>query len=217
MPELHKSGEFNSIKISKGVYAALVTCTDIVDLSNYPGRPGEINKRNDGTPYELAIEVKYQREDGQEWSTRFYGNFEKDKVTGKIRGWQPFANGVQDFFETMIGDLTEVGNLLNEDYSISQALIERVKGVKFYRISYVSGFSKKDSSKAAYKDFNRIFLEGTSIETMQEAWARVALRMKTYLPDVVDELAKNKETEDTSFNYGANIEESTGDEEAFEL
>lgn len=216
MPTLDKSGEFNSIKISKGVFASLGTVTKITDLSNYPGSNKPLNKRNDGTPFELCIEVEYEREDGEKWNTRFFGEFKKDTISGKVKGWKAFGNGVQNFFETMIGDLESVGNMLNDDYSIGSSLVGACIGKKFYRISYIAGM--KDDGKGRWKDFNQIFMEGTTIEQMQEAWAKVASKMKTYLPDVIDEIERMKNEESASFNYGANVEPSAdGTEEEFEL
>lgn len=221
MPQLDKAGDFNSIKLAKGVYASLVTISKIEDLSNYPGRQGELNKRNDGEPYELCIKVYYEREDGEDWSTMFWGNFKKDKVTGKIQGWKAFGNGVQDFFETMYGNLEEVGNRLNDDWSISATLTEPLIGRKFYRISYISGI--KDDNKGRYKDFYKIFTDDTTIETMQNVWAQASVKMKSYAPDAADELERMKEEEGTSFNYGANEEvdpeysATPEDDEEFEL
>jgi len=53
---------------------------------------------------------------------------------------------------------------------------------------------------------------------MQEAWARVALKMKSYLPDVIDEIRAKKEESDTGFDYGANASEKPEEnDEEFEL
>lgn len=213
MPELEHSGEFNSIKIAKGVYASLGTITKITDLSNHPDLKRPINRRNDGEPYQLCIEVEYEREDGAKWNSRFFGDYKTDTVTGKVKGWKAFANGVQSFFETMYGDLQEVGNLLNDNYTIGPKLIEPLIGRKFYRISYINGI--KDDGKGRYKDWNQIFLEGTTIEQMQDAWAKASIRMKSYVPDAIDEIERAKG--DTDFKYGANVEPTTEADEEFEL
>lgn len=213
MPKLEHSGEFNSIKIAKGVYASLGTITKITDLSNHPNLKRKQNLRNDGTPLQLCIEVEYEREDGAKWNTRFFGDYLTDTVTGKVKGWKAFANGVQSFFETMYGSLEEVGNLLNEDYTIGSTLIEPLIGRKFYRISYINGI--KDDGKGRYKDWNQIFLEGATIEEMQDVWAKASIRMKSYVPDAIDEIEKSKG--DTDFKYGANAEPEATTEEEFEL
>ncbi len=91
-------------------------------------------------------------------------------------------------------------------------LFERVVGTEFYRVSYVSGM-KQDGLKARYRDWNRIFLKDATVEEMQDAWARTVVKMKSYTPDVIDEVQATKESEDTSFNHGANVTNS----EEFEL
>lgn len=230
MPKLDNAGESNSIKLSKGVYASLGTITGVTDYSvhpHYPNRKPLLKKDGSpvtgkgGKPLELCLEVKYEREDGQEWTTAFYGNYKVDAVTGRIKGWNAFGNGVQDFLDKLLGrEVLE--NTLNEDYSIPQSLLDMLIGKSFYRISYISGFNAKDSSKGAYKDFNQIFLPDATIEEMQKAWASSAPYLTTYKPDVVDELEKmreEKENGDTSFGYGANDPsvEDTQDNEEFEL
>lgn len=219
MPKLDKPGDFgNSLKLAKGVYASLVTIVDIIDLSNYPGTIGEPNKRNDGTPFDLCVEVKYKRDDGEDWSTRFWGDFKKDEVTGRIKGWKVFANGVYEFFVTMLGSHELLESILNDDWSISRAMLDLPRGKKFYRISYIAGM-KEAEGKGRWKDFNRIFLEGTTIEQMQNVWAEIAPKMKSYRPDVIDELERMKEDKDTKFDFGANISQNeninplTGEEE----
>lgn len=217
---MDKPGEFNSIKLSKGVYAALVTISEIKDLSNYPGQTTPPNLRNDGTPYQLCIEVKYEREDGQDWSTRFYGDYLEDTVTGKIQKWKTFANGIYEFFKTMYGSHEEVENRVNDDWSIGELLTKPLIGRKFYRVSYISGL--KDDSKGKYKDFNRIFLEDATIEQMQDVWSTVAPKMKTYTPEAVDEIEKMRDEQATSFPHGANVEATESemlnkDDEEFEL
>lgn len=217
MPKLDQAGEFNSIKLAKGVYASLVTIAKITDLSNHPDLNRPKNLRNDGTEYQICIEVGYQRDDGQDWSTRFYGDWKADPVTGKIKGWNAFANGVQDFFATMYGDIEEVGNRLNDNYTIGENITKPLIGRKFYRISYISGL--KDDGKGRYKDWNKIFLEDATIEDMQNAWARVSVKMKSYTPEAVDEIEKMKDKEATSFPYGANDPDQrvSDTEEEFEL
>jgi len=228
MPKLDDKNESSSIKISKGVYASLGTITGVTDYSvhpHYPDRKPLMKK--DGTevtgkggkPLELCLEIKYQREDGQDWTTAFYGNYKIDAVTGKIKGWNAFGNGVQDFFDKLIGR-EALENGLNDDYSIPQALLNLLIGKSFYRISYISGFNHKDPSKGAYKDFNQVFLPDTPIEEMQQVWASSAPYLTTYKPDVVDELERLREEnkQDTSFGYGANTEEpSVETNEEFEL
>ena len=217
MVKLNKSGEFNSLKLAKGVYAALGTITEITDLSNHPKDAAPINLRNDGTPLEICIDVEYERDDGARWNTRFWGNYKKDKVTGNIIGWDGFNNGVQNFFETILGDLESVGKLINDDWSMTKELFEEVIGTEFYRVSYVSGM-KEGTAKAKYKDWNRIFLKDATVEEMQEAWARVSIKMKSYTPDVIDEVEAARETENTDFNYGANATDAATDKsEEFEL
>ena len=219
MPQLDKPGEFNSIKLAKGVYASLVTIAKITDLSNHPDFKRPENRRTDGEPYQLCIEVGYQRDDGADWSTRFYGNWKADAVTGKIKGWSTFGNGVYSFFTLLLGSHEELETRLNDNYTISQLMIEPLIGRKFYRISYINGI--KDDGKGRYKDWNQIFLEDATIENMQNIWARASVKMKSYTPDAVDELERMKPTEDTKFNYGANvekdIEQSVLPEEEFEL
>jgi len=213
--ELDKSGgEFNSIKIAKGVYASLGTISKITDMSNHPDLKREVFRRNDGEPFQLCIEVEYEREDGAKWSTRFFGDWKQDTVTGKIKGWKAFANGVQAFFEKFYGDEKEVGKLLNDNWTIGPNIIDPLIGRKFYRISYINGI--KDDGKGRYKDWNQIFLEDATIEEMQDAWAKISIRMKSYVPDAVDELEKMKENTDTSFDYGANTV-TKEEEEEFEL
>jgi len=228
MPKLDNAGESNSIKLSKGVYASLVTIIGITDYSvhpHYPNRKPLLKK--DGTPVtgkggkplELCLEVKYEREDGQEWTIAFYGNYKIDAVTGKIKGWNAFNNGVQDFFDKLIGRET-LENTLNDDYSIPQSLLDMLIGKQFYRISYISGFNYKDAHKGTYKDFNQIFLPDATIEEMQQAWASSAPYLKNYKPDVIDELEQLRQNSsgDTSFQYGANaIDENTQDNEEFIL
>jgi len=229
MPKLDDKNESSSIKISKGVYASLGTITDVTDYSVHPHYPDRkplakkdgtlvVNKK--GEPLQLCLEIKYQREDGQDWTTAFYGNYKMDAVTGKIKGWNAFGNGVQDFFDKLIGR-EALENGLNDDYSIPQTLLNLLIGKQFYRISYISGFNKKDQTKGAYKDFNQVFLPDTPIEEMQQVWASSAPYLTTYKPDVVDELERLREEnkQDTSFGYGANVEpdpEMSANEE-FEL
>ena len=217
MAKLDKAGESNSIKLSKGVYASLATVTSITDLSNHPALKRQTPVlRNDVTPVELCIEVKFEKEDGEEWSQRFYGDYKVDGA-GNIKGWKAFANGVQDFFVKLIGQ-EELENRINDDYSMPSNLFNAVKGKQYYRISYVSGFSKKDSSKASYKEWNQIFLPDATIEEMQRAWASSSVYMESYKPDVVDEieLQRKEDTSDTSFNP-EEFQESSDPTEEFEL
>jgi len=211
MVKLDKEGEFNSTQIAKGVYASLGKIIEVLDLSNHPDYDRNQNLRKDGTPLELCIEVKYQRDDGKEWTSRFWGGYKKDDVTGNITGWNAFRNGVQGFFETMLGDLNAVGNLIAENWAMTQALLDSVKGKEFYRISYISGI--KPDGKGRYRDWNKIFLKDTTVEKMQEEWARVAIKLNSYTPEAIDEINRGKE----SFQYGSNAEQAEKTGEEFEL
>ena len=215
---LQEEGEFNSTKIAKGVYASLGTITKITNLSNHPSITRETpNCRNDGTPYELCIEVEYEREDGKKWNSRFWGEYDTDQVTGRIKGWKPFRNGVQKFFTVMYGSKDEVGQRIEDDASMGETLFAPCIGKKFYRVSYINGV--KDDGKGRYKDWDQVFLENVPIEEIQTAWAIASVNYKSYVPDAVDEIARLKDENATDFNYGANdnTNPTNTDEEEFEL
>ena len=208
MPKLDSASDSSSIKVSKGVYASLVTVTEVKDLSNHPNYKGQINTLKDGTPTELCIEVKYQKDNGEEWNQRFYGKYKFDKVTGSIKGWQAFGNGVQNFFTTLLGKET-LENLLNDDYSLGKRLFDGVVGKSFYKVSYVSG--SKDDGRPRYKDWDRVFKEDATIEDIQNEWAQNSIYMKSYTPDVIDAM----ESKEESFNPSEF--QSEEDTEEFEL
>lgn len=216
---LKDEGEFNSTKIAKGVYASLGTISKITDLSNHPSIKRDTPMaRNDGTPYQLCIEVEYEREDGNKWTSRFWGEYDVDQVTGRIRGWNSFRNGVQKFFTTLYGSKEEVGSRINDDASMGETLFAPCIGKKFYRVSYINGV--KDDGKGKYKDWDQIFLENVPIEEIQTAWAIASVNFKSYVPGAIDEIArlKDEKTGDTNFEYGANVKENSDPpEEEFEL
>jgi len=202
---LQEEGEYNSIKIAKGVYASLGTITKITDLSNHPSiKRDKPNARKDGEPYQLCIEVEYEREDGNKWNSRFWGDYDYDQVTGRIKGWKPFRNGVQKFFITLYGSKEEVGNRINDDSSMGPTLFDSCIGKEFYRISYINGI--KDDGKGRYKDWDQVFTAKTPIEEIQTAWALASINFKSYVPDAVDEIQRMKDEKsgDTSFPHGAN-------------
>jgi hypothetical protein len=208
MPKLDSANSSNSLKVSKGVYASLVTILEVTNLSNHPNVKVPLQTLKDGTPTELCIEVKYQKDNGEEWSQRFYGKYKIDEVTGSIKGWKAFGNGVQNFFETLLGkEILE--NTLNDDYSLSKNLFNKVLGIQFYKISYVSG--TKNDGKPRYKDWDRIFLADATIDDIQNAWAQQSVYMTSYTPDVIDMI----ENQETSFNAEDFNQGST--EEEFEL
>lgn len=214
MPKMNKPGEYSSLKISKGVFASLVTISNVKDLSNHPKFPkAEPMLRNDGTPVEICVEVEYESDGGETWSQRFYGGYLTDKITGRVKGWKTMGkdSGVYNFFATM---LTHEGleNLIGDDFEITTTMIKSVIGKQYYRVAYIGGL--KDGNKGKYKDWNQIFPVETTIEDIQKAWANAAPYMTTYKPDVIDEIERAKEQQDTSFNPE---EFQSEDTEEFEL
>jgi hypothetical protein len=212
--EYGTAGEFNSIKIAKGVFASLGTITEIRDMSNYPGKEPVHFKKN-GEPYQLCIEVEYEREDGGKWSSKFFGNFDLDKVRGTLKRWDPFRNSVQDFFEVMYGTREEAQQRTNDDWTIGAMLTGPLIGKKFYRISYIHKL--KENGKGEYWDWRIVFPETATIEEMQDKWAKASIKMTSYDPSIIDEIEKNKD--DTKFEYGANTTspDVLTEEEEFEL
>ena len=205
--KLQDESEFSSIKIAKGVYASLVTIVKFIDLSNHPSIKRDTpNVSKSGKPYQLCLEVEYERNDGSKWSSKFWGNWNIDEATGRIRGWNSNYNGVQRFFTTFYGSKEEVGKRINDDSSMGELLFNSCIGRKYYRISYIVGQKDDNPAKGSWWDWDKVFLEDTPIEEMQTAWAIASIDLKEYKPDAVDKIQETKDERsgDTSFPHGAN-------------
>lgn len=188
-----------SVKLAVGVYCTLVKIVRIEDKSNHPRyRDGRETQFKSGKDIELYLMVTYDNGDFER-KLHLFGNYERDIVTGQIKGWKRKKNAVQDFLTELVGKQTFKNNL-NEDHSIKPELLNTLIGKKFYRVSFVSGTwqnPKTNKAQPNYRDWQRVFNPTTDMEEITTEWINASKYMtKLYTPDVIGG--------DINFNYGAN-------------
>jgi len=208
MPKLDKPGEGGGNKIGKGVFLSTVEIVKVEDKSNHPRyKDREITTTKKGDPADLWLEVT-TREEGRDFERKqiFFGYYKTDKVTGRIKGWNTFNNGVYEFLYVMLGSHEAIEEFIQEDFSLPDKINTEFIGKKYQKVSFVSGtYQKDDEEKPSYRDWAKIFPVDTPEEEIQQIWEKASVNLKTYTPDVIDLFQKD---DDTKFNYGANAPES---------
>jgi len=214
-----EASQSSGISIGKGAYLyPKNTIIAIENLSNHPadGKPDTAKTRFSNSKLaELYLKVSIDS-NGKESSLYVLGNYKVDKITGNIRGWDAYGNGVQSLLVAVLGQ-EKVEELLPDNYLLDKKLLDECYGGKFQRITYISGtYNDKVTNevKASYKTLPQFFPVTATIEEIKAEWIKFANRSKSYTPDTIDYLKSLNTTpvEDTTFNYGANaVAESTED------
>ena len=203
---MDKPGEGGQ-KIGKGVFLSTVQIVKVEDKSTHPRyKDREITMTKAGNPAELWLEVTTQ-EEGRDFERKqiFFGFYKSDKITGHIKGWNSFGNGVYEFLFVMLGSHEAVENYVQDDWSLPEKINIQFIGKKYQKVSFVSGiYSKDGEDKPSYRDWNKIFPESTSENEIKEVWKRASVNLKTYTPDVIDMFQKDDDS--TKFGYGVNAE-----------
>ena len=155
-----------------------------------------------GVAYDFGLELEIKI-DNLEFPLKFTlkGDYERN-AEGAVIGWgkawfcEAFLKeaGVFKGKEQVVID--EILTMLTVS-KIPQTILTGLVGQKFYRISYATGL--KDNGKLEYKSFN------TLMKDKDKLTAYFLKGVEKGFPNNYDPLVKPEGTEQTSFNFGANV------------
>ena len=208
--KLDQEQESNPMKVATGAFAREATIMEIEDFSNYPGG-GEANQFDSGWTPELCLKMVVN--DGKREDKRFMvtGWFNRDKNTKIIKGWNTWKNAVHRFCMRIGGDIIKIDS---DDFSIPKDILEQFIGRKFMFVRYITPetYNAGQGPRPNYADWNFVFEAGTSIQKITDEFAENAGDLMSnknpkyrYAPEVVKDYG---DTNDDSFNYGANVDTS---------
>ncbi|WP_448506084.1 hypothetical protein [Immundisolibacter sp.] len=147
-----KSLEDNSVSNSKyhgqGIFTDRCKIISVEDLSNYPKRPGVQKKTLGEKGWEPELCLRLVVNSGMEMSMNVLGNYnwKTDPISGKkleYLGWKQRGNAVQN----LIVKLGLGNNAINDDDTISQAVLNAMPGKEFIRLRYCQGKDKMYEGK----------------------------------------------------------------------
>lgn len=167
-----------TLKIANGVFAQRLAVKSIEDKSSYPGK--EKNFFKSGKETELYFIVTCFRDDGKEKTLHLMGKFKRDEVTGKVKAWDTFNNGVMQFMVRVNKNAASV----EDDFSISPATLKKYEGQEFISVRYCSGTYQTDKGEfPSFTDW-RVFPPNATIEEIQSEWNISAQYLSKYQPEI---------------------------------
>lgn len=200
------------IEIAKGAKGRVVEILKVEDLSNYPGKDTHY-KIAEGSEFEpqLCVKLWYQGAT-KERNITLLGNFKRND-NNKVIGWDKFNNGVLFFLYKFYPTDAVIDDA--NGYSIIPSFLARLVGKKIIVVNYiVNGTYQNDKgeTKHSWRDWNKVFPDGTDINEIQSQFAAATTWLtkpsgkKTiencYNPALIDEY--KSDNDGTDFNYGAN-------------
>ena len=190
------SGNAGSMEIGPGVYASEMLIKNIEDISNHPSY-SRVYKTNKGFEPEIGLIVTCDTGLGFDKQVWLLGKYVKDKVTGNVKGWIIRGNAVQRFLAKMLGK----DALINEDGTIPPELFPKIIGKSIIVVQFVD---KWYNNKPSYSNWDKVFTEGTTLETIQQEWLENVKWIKKYKPSIIVEYNAKRDEEklgqDTSFD-----------------
>jgi len=216
---LDQEQESNPMKVATGAFAREAEIVEIEDFSNYPGQ-NELNVFESGWEPELCLKMVVN--DGKREDKKFMvtGWFNRDKNTKEIKGWNTWKNAVHRFVMRIGGDIIEIED---SNWSIPKDILEKFIGRKFMFVRYITPETYKNDKgedRPNYADWNMVFEEGTDLQDITNDFAENAgdlLSNKNpkyrYSPESVKDYS---DSNDTSFDYGANAPDKDLDKPAEE-
>lgn len=205
MPKIQGSTEYTrSTELDTGVFASKQTISKIANSSNHPSQEEKLTIGQKGYKPELCLIVTFTDESGRDMQKYLFGKYLKDKITGNIKGWVTQGNAVLSFLYACLGkDNVNV----NDDYSISEQLLNRCVGKEIWKVDYVTReYSQNGEIKPGYQLLNAFFPSSTKESQLIEYWQDRKTSLRDYQPQIYRNYIKRKDEGDTSFKYGANTE-----------
>ena len=175
--------ESDSLSFGIGVFVNKAVIEEIEDVS------GEEVGKNGYIP---EIGLKLTLNIGQEFKPKLFlfGKYDRDK-NGEIKGWKKY-NDVGIFLSRVLGDEAEI----NDDFTIPQAVIDKLKFKEIWRLSYCAG---SYNDRPSFNTFGRIANVNTPPEDLFKEFENRMPWIKDYTPDVWEAHNQQKEDNATSF------------------
>jgi hypothetical protein len=134
-----------------GIFIEKVKIKDVEDYSNYPLKKGPQKTIGEkGFAPELCLKITTN----DDRTVYVFGKFDykTDLISGKkieYRGWKRNGNGVWSLLYTLLGEFP-----INDDDSIPESLLNKLKNKSFYRLRYCTGLDT-NNNQPVMKDYNK--------------------------------------------------------------